>query len=217
MVKINLLGKKATPAPFGLDSVFEKIGFKPEELGELRPGLIRIVVLLVLVYLANFVPTYLQQMKIKDLDAKVQVINDRKAVLQAELNAKKEFRKQMDQLNKEEVELQRQLNAINGLNRDRGLAFRTMDHIVSSVSSKVWITKSTYKNKAVQINGSSWEYFPINDFVKTITEFSQYTNVVFKWIRAEAPLKPVTGVPLSAQKVKNFELEFRVKGTGDTQ
>ena len=217
MVKINLLGKKSAPAPFGLDSVFEKVGFKPDDIAELRPGIIRMAVLAALVYLANFVPTYLQQMQIKDLDARTAVINQRKETLQAELNTKKEFRKQMDQLNKEEVELQRQLNAINGLNRDRGLAFRTMDHIVSSVSSKVWITKSSYKNKMVQINGSSWEYFPINDFVKTITEFSQYTNVLFKWIKAELPPKPVTGVPLSAQKVKNFELEFRVKGAGDTQ
>lgn len=215
MIKINLLGKKVAPAPFGLDSVFEKIGFKPEEFSELKPSLIRFASLLVLLYLANFVPSYLQQMKIQELDEKIKVLTERKEALQADLNAKKEFRKQMDQLNKEEVELQRQLNAINGLNRDRGLAFRTMDHIVTSLSPKVWITKASYKDKSILIDGSSWEYFPINDFVKTITEFSQYTNVSFKWIKAEAPKKPISGIPAVAQKVKNFELEFKVKGAGD--
>lgn len=219
MIRINLLGKKKIAAvPFGLDEKLEKLGISIDDLNELRPAIIRVAVLVTGLYVANFVPAYLHEQKIKELDEKVQKLSVRSAELTRELATKKDIRKQMEQLNKEEVELQRQLNAVNALQRDRAQAFQTLNDVVQQLnkSQKVWIEDLKYdKNKGVTLNGRAWEYFPINDFVKAITESTRYTNVIFKEITAEDVRKPIAGVPEALQKTKKFSLEFGVRDIGE--
>ena len=218
MIKINLLGKKKAAGggvPFGLDEQFQKLGISPAELSEMRPALIRFAVLMLGLYGANYAPTYYHQMQITELDAEIATLTEKAQSLTQELASKKDIRKQMEQLNKEEIELQRQLNAVNALQRDRSLAFRTIDNLIISLPSKVWITTLNYKNRVVSIKGSCWEYFPINDFVKSINESTQYTEVNFKGITTENPASLIPGIPEAMQKIKNFDLEFKVKGSGD--
>ena len=218
MIKINLMGKKQATggAPFGLDERLAALGLSGAELQEMRPHLIRFAIMLVGLYLANFVPTYLQEQKIIQLQAEIDTLDGEANRLRAELVAKRDIRKQMEQLNKEEVELQRQLNAVNSLQKDRGLAFRTIDNLMISMPQKVWIKSFEYKNKVVNLKGSCWEYFPINDFVKVINESTQYADVSFRGITSTTAPDPVKGVPESLQKVKDFEVEFRVKASGET-
>lgn len=219
MIKINLLGKKQTmegKIPFGLDEHMSKLGITPQELQEARPGLIRFVVLVGGLYLANYVPTYFYEKRIAELDAELGQIAQQVQTLNTELASKRDIRKQMEQLNKEEGELQRQLNAVNALQRDRGLAFRTLDNVIVSLPQKVWINSISYKEKTVTVLGSCWEYFPINDFVKAVNESTQYTSVNFKGITTEAAGVLVPGVPEAAQKIKNFDLEFKVKGAEES-
>jgi hypothetical protein len=79
-------------------------------------------------------------------------------------------------------------------------------------TGKVWIDEIQYKDRKVSMTGRSWGYFAVNDFVKSITESTRYTNVLFKEITAEAPrYKVVQGVPEALQKTKKFLLEFTVK------
>ncbi|RZA07991.1 MAG: hypothetical protein EOP11_06175 [Proteobacteria bacterium] len=220
MIKINLLGKKKSAGgglPFGLDEKFEKLGVRGSDLAELRPGIVRLALLIVGLYIGNFVPNYFHQKKIEELDAKIAEITQQTDQLKRELASKKDVRKQMEQLNKEETELQRQLNAVNALQRDRSLAFRTVDNITSSLPQKVWIRKMNYENRRVTVNAACWEYFPITDFVRSINESTQYTSVNFKDIKSESgDGKLVPGVPAASQKIKNFELGFTVKSSGET-
>lgn len=213
MIKINLLGKKKVAAPFGIDEQLAKLGFKAEDFAALQPALIKLGVLLIGLYLADYVPNYLYQEKMKELDTKIQGLNERKNTLNQEMQSKKEITKKMEQLNKEELDIQRQLNAVNGLQRDRSLAFRTLDNIVTALPPKVWVTKLSYDNRKISIAGSSWEYFPINDFIKTINEYTQYTNVNFKGIETEGSGKPLPGIPEAAQRTKKFDVDFLVKGS----
>lgn len=217
MIKINLLGKRKAsgPIPFGLDEKLAKLGIRPEDLLELRPALLRLGVLLAGLYLANYVPNELHRRKIEMLDAQIAEFAQQSSKLTAELATKRDIRKQMDQLNKEEVELQRQLNAVNALQKDRSLAFRTVDNIVVSLPQKVWLTKIEYQDRTMDLDGRCWEYFPINDFVKTINESTQYMNVAFRGIEAEAVQNKVQGVPEAVQKIKAFNVKFSVKGTGE--
>lgn len=219
MIKINLMGKKAASgggAPFGLDERLAQLGVSGADLQEMRPHLIRFAIMLVGLYLANFVPTYLQEQKVAQLQKEIDSLDAEANKLRAELTAKRDIRKQMEQLNKEEVELQRQLNAVSSLQKDRGLAFRTVDNLMISMPQKVWIKSFDYKNKVVNLKGACWEYFPINDFVKVINESTQYADVSFKGITSSNAPEPVKGVPDSLQKVKDFEVEFRVKASGET-
>jgi len=219
MIKVNLLGKKAAASgaiPFGLDEKLAKLGVTPADLEEARPGLARLGVLLAGIYLANAIPFHFHEQKKAELDASLNELNIQSKKLSVELASKKDIRKQMDQLNKEEVELQRQLNAVSALQKDRSLAFRTLDNMIVSLPQKVWFNGLDYKDRLVTVRGGCWEYFPINDFVKAINESTQFTNVNFKGIASEAPQQIVPGVPEAMQKIKNFELEFKVKGTGDS-
>lgn len=219
MIKINLLGKKKinTGLPFGLDDKLEKMGVTGTDLAELRPALVRAAILGFGLYLGNYVPGYYHQKKIDELEAQIQTITQKTQTLQRELATKKDIRKQMDQLNKEEGELQRQLNAVNSLEKDRGLAFHTLDGVVSVMPSKIWMRKFEYTDRRVALTGSSWEYFPITDFVRGVNESTQYTSVVFKDVKTETTSgdKLVAGVPPAVQRVKSFEIDFQVKGTGE--
>jgi len=221
MIKINLLGKKKSEAaglPFGLDQHFEKLGLRGGDIADLRPGLIRLAACLAGLYVANYVPNYFHQKQIEELEVTISGLTQKSGQLKRELNTKKDVRKQMDQLNKEEGELQRQLNAVNALQKDRSLAFRTIDNITTSVPAKVWIKKLIYDERRVTISAACWEYFPITDFVRTVNESTQYTSVIFKDIKAESSgdTRLLPGVPASAQKIKNFEVGFSVKSSGES-
>lgn len=218
MIRINLLGKKkAAAVPFGLDEKLAKVGVSVDDFTELRLPLLRVAVVVVGLYIANYVPTYLHEQKMKELDEKMQKLQARTTELTRELGTKKDIRKQMEQLNKEEVELQRQLNAVNALQRDRANAFTTLNDVVINLNKtqKVWIEDLKYDKTKVNLNGRAWEFFPINDFVKAITESTRYYNVLFKEITAEDAKKPVPGVPEALQKTKKFSLEFNVRDQGE--
>jgi Tfp pilus assembly protein PilN len=215
MIHINLLGKKkATKVPFELEEKLEKLGLSVNDLKNLRPSIFRVVFLAAGLYLANSLPEYLRKEKLQRLDAELQKLTAQSGQLQKELVSKKDIRKQMEQLNKEEGELQRQLNAVSALQQGRSLAFSTLNDVVSQLekSKKVWLEDLKYEGKRIILNGKSWEYFPINDFVKSITESTRYSTVLFKEITTEASgQRIIPGVPEGTQKIKKFALEFNVK------
>jgi Tfp pilus assembly protein PilN len=215
MIRINLLGKKKSVAiPFGLEEKFALVGISVTDLRELRPSIVRILFLIMGLYFANYVPTYLHEEKIKQLDVELAKHTAHSAELMRELVSKKDVRKQMEQLNKEEVELNRQLNAVNALREGRSLAFNALNDLALQIQKvgKVWIDDVDYKGHHISLTGRSWEYFAVNEFVKGITESTRYLNVQFKEVSAESPkFKLVQGVPEALQKTKKFTLEFGVK------
>jgi Tfp pilus assembly protein PilN len=218
MIRINLLGKKKLAAvPFGLDEKLAKLGVNVDELQDLRPAAARVLFVAVGLYVANFVPTYLHEEKVRQLDAQFSQLSAKTSELQKELAAKKDIRKQKDQLDREEAELNRQLNAVESLKRGRSLAFGTLNDVVMQMlkSDKVWLEDIRYENHKITLTGRSWEYFAVNDFVKAVTESTRYSNVLFKEISAEPPKnKPIPGVPEALQKTKRFSLEFNVREEG---
>src|SRR5687768_5665852 len=119
MIKINLLGKKkvAGKIPFGLDAQIERLGITTNDLQEMRPHLGRLAALILGLYLANFIPTYFHQEKVRALDAKLSELTKKSQSLIKELASKKEMRQKMEELNKGESELQRQLAAITALQK----------------------------------------------------------------------------------------------------
>jgi len=218
MIRINLLGKKQAAAgsiPFGLDEKFAQLGITPSDLQELRPGLIRLAIIIVGLYLAEAIPVGMHERKVQELDGKLNVLTEQAKKLSQELATKRDIRKQMEQLNREEAELQRQLNAIGALQKNRNMAFRTLDSMVVSLPKNVWLTSFEYKSQTISLRGSCWEYFPINDLVKVINDSTQYSSVKFGGITTEAPEGGfMPGIPEAVQKKKNFSLEFQVLDAG---
>lgn len=218
MIKINLLGrakKLQGRVPFGLDTHLEKVGIRFEEVEALKPKLIMFASLLTLAYAAYFIPNYLHQEKMAELDRQMSSLESRLGELRKELASKKEIRKNMEQLSKEEGEMQRQLNAVNALKKDRSLAFRSLNDLAVSLPQKVWFSMISYKERLISLTGKSWEYFPINDFVKYLNNSALYHSVLFKGVTTEDPQQKIPGIPDSKQKIKNFIVEFKVKGSAD--
>ena len=100
MIKINLLGKKKVQAPFGLDPVMAKLGITTDDILALRPGLIKLMVVGALLYAGDYIPSYILEQKAHELEEKTKIVADKNSKLQGELNAKKEIRKLMEQLQK---------------------------------------------------------------------------------------------------------------------
>ena len=168
LIKINLLGKKQTPAPSGLDVLLEKAGIKMDDLVALKMPLLKAGIMALGFYLAEYIPNAIQEQMIQELDVKLNAITQKTDALQKEVNAKREIRRQMEQLTKEENELNRQLNIISNLSRSRALAFKILDNITLMLPQKVWINRLEYTDGKLLVDGSSWEYFPVNDFVKSL-------------------------------------------------
>jgi Tfp pilus assembly protein PilN len=216
MIRINLLGKKkATQVPFGLGEKLEKLGVNTGDLQELRPAIVRVTTIAVGLYIGNFVPGYLHDERLATLDAELSKLTSKSSELQKELGTKKDIRKQMEQLNKEEVELNRQLNAVTALQQGRSLAFNTLNDIMVQLgkTGKIWIDDIKYEKRTITLTGRSWEYFAVNDFVKAVTESTKFYDVLFREIVAEQSprYKGVAGIPEAMQKTKRFALEFKVK------
>lgn len=218
MIRINLLGKKkASQVPFGLEEKLEKIGIKYDDLYEMRWALLRVAIVGIGLYLGNHIPTQLHDEKSARLDQETTKLAESEKELQKQLLEKKDVRKQMDMLNKEEVELQRQLNAVGALQKGRGLAFNTLDDLMIQLGSpkKVWLEDLKFENKKISFSGRAWEWFPINDLVKSITESTRYSNVVWKDMTVEASkyssLNGLSGVSEGTAKIKRFNLEYTVK------
>ena len=211
LIKINLLGKKKVSAPFGIDKLLEKSGIKLEDLSALKIPLLRVAVIVIGVYLAGYIPETIQERELAELDQKLSVVTKKADALQKEVTAKKEIRRQMDQLTKEENELTRQLNIISSLSKNRSNAFNTFDTLTSLIPAKVWVNRLDYMAGKISMEGASWEYFPINDFMKALNESLFFQDVNLKGIAAEATGKPIPGVPAVLQKIKSFELNMSVK------
>ena len=218
MIKINLLGKKKASAqvPFQLDERLAKLGVSTDQIMELRPQLVKLALLLVGVYAAGEIPAQIMAEKVRKLDQQIEQLGKTAQGLEKELASKKDLRRQMEDLNKGELELQRQLNAIVSLQKDRGLAFRTVDSLVNLLPGKVWVNEMSFNHRQMRITGSCWEYFPINDFVKSVSESSQFKDVIFRGIQTEPSKMKVPGIAEHMQRIKNFEMEFTVKGAEDT-
>ncbi|MGK4422243.1 hypothetical protein ACSLVQ_28750, partial [Klebsiella pneumoniae] len=87
-----LLGrKKVAKVPFGLDEKLERLGINATDLQELRPGAIRIVVIATALYAANYIPGYLHDEKVKQLDADMATLQQKSGELQWELATKKDI------------------------------------------------------------------------------------------------------------------------------
>jgi len=212
IIKINLLGKKKRKLPFGIDELLEKTGIKLDDLVSLKIPALKIAIILLGLYLADFVPNYILETQIAELDVKLSALTQKTDALQKELSAKREIRKQMEQLTKEESELQRQLNIISSLSKNRSNAFKTLDTLGLVLPPKVWINRIEYIDNKLQLDGESWEYFPINDFVKILNETVQFQAVTLRRITAAQQVdKPISGIPLAAQKIKNFQIEMLLR------
>jgi len=211
MIKVNLLGKKKKTLPFGIDKALEKAGVSEAQLEELKPALPKIGVILVGLYLANFIPNYFYEQRMAELQARQAQVSKTVGDLRKEIGSLKKVRQEMERLQKEEAEVDAQLSAIEGLSRGRERAFNVLNSIVEVLPQKVWLDRLDYRASSMSLAGSSWEFFPINDFVRSLTENTKFEAVTLRSIRAQPVANIEPGIPTADQKTKEFQIEMLVR------
>ena len=212
MIKINLLGKKKKPAPFGLDKALERAGINEAQIEELKPSLPKLLVIVAVLYLAYFIPNYFLEEKVTELRAQQDVVGNKLTGIKAELASLKKVREAMDKLTKDEADIEAQLSTIEGLSNGRGAAFQALNSIIQILPDKVWFDRINYNSGAISLTGGSWEYFAINDFVRSLTENTKFEAVTLRNIRAEPPGALQPGIPAADQKTKNFQIDMLLQG-----
>lgn len=211
-IKINLLGKKKQPAPFGLDKLIDKLGGGKFDFHQFKPTLMKLTALLVAYYAAQAIPDFFYGQKLREQEAKLQTLNAQAAVLQKELTSKKEIRKQMEQLIKEEVELRRQLDVISNLSKDRILPFKIVSTVAELIPNNVWLDKLEFRGSTVSLDGLAWEYGAVNSYLRALSENSYFQALTLRSIQAdEIQGKPIPGVPVDIQKLKHFMAEMAIR------
>lgn len=215
MININLLGKKKAQAIPGLDKIFEKIGIKGIDPEFARQAGMKIAALAIGLYVGFFVPNYLYELERDELRARLDGMNEQIKTLQKQYDAKKDIRKQMEELTKQETEAKRRLDIIMKIARDREVAFRTFENFTNLLPQKVWLNRVEFNNLSLTLEGSAWEYPSVNEFIKSLSESAYFDAVTLRTVAADASSAlNLPGVSASVQKQKNFNVEMLLKGQG---
>ncbi len=217
MLRVNLLGKKKKQVPFGLDKLLEKAGITSGQLEELRPTGKILAVLLVGMYVIGAVPDYWLEMKVEELQARLNEVSARAETFRKELGNLKGVRQKMEALQKEEAEVDKQLTTIQALSLNRDLAFRSLNSVLELMPTNAWVEVLKYKDRVFTVDGAAWEYFTVNDFVRALSENTRFSAVTLRGIKADATKdRPIAGIPVADQKTKSFQLEFMVNNVSQT-
>lgn len=217
MLRVNLLGKKKKQVPFGLDKLLEKAGITSGQLEELRPAGKILAVLLVGMYVCGAAPEYWLEMKVEELQGRLNEVSARAETFRKELGNLKGVRQKMEALQKEEAEVDKQLTTIQALSLNRDLAFQSLNSVLELMPANAWVEGLKYRDRVFTIDGAAWEYFTVNDFVRALSENTRFSAVTLRGIKADATKdRPIAGIPVADQKTKSFQLEFVVNNVAET-
>lgn len=215
MIKINLLDKKANVSG-PLAKVLEALNLTdvtPEEWATYRGFALKVLVFIIGIYVADFVPAKIREQKIAELDQTLQQLQSENQSLTQELRAKQAIRSEMEKINAAEAEIRGRLNVISSLDADRYRAFKVMDTLSLLIPDRVWISRLAFTSKTLDVNGASWEFLPINDFVTLLKQSGVFDNVRLKQINTvQSPRGIVPGVALSLQTQKQYEINMDIRG-----
>jgi Tfp pilus assembly protein PilN len=212
MIRINLLGKKKLKGPLGIDvdDLLGKLGYKGKaaDLLEYKGQAAKILALVVILYLLNIVPQMWLERELAKSDVQFKTLDEQLTAFQKELEGKKTIRAQMNKLQTEEGEIKRQLDIISSLAGNRSQVFRTVERLSALLPEKAWLDVLDLTEANVRLSGSAWDYTNINDFVRSLTENVQFSNIQLQAIASLDNPNPVSGVSKHLQKIKNFTVEF---------
>jgi Tfp pilus assembly protein PilN len=83
-------------------------------------------------------------------------------------------------IEKEKKEIERRINAIEGLKEGRALAARTLHDMSNVIKERIWLRTFKKTDNVFEIEGRSMENESISDFVETISKIPYLKNVELK-------------------------------------
>jgi Tfp pilus assembly protein PilN len=174
MIRINLSGKKKATGTVNVAVDQVKSFFKSDP--RYRGQAIKVVVLVSAFYLITLLPSLWLENELAKIDADFKVLENQSTELQKEADSKKKIVAQMKKLSEEEVEVKRQLQIIGSLASNRSLVFQAIERVGILLPEQAWIDHLDLVEDAIKLNGAAWEYSNVNDFVRGLTENTQFNE-----------------------------------------
>lgn len=119
------------------------------------------------------------------VDAQIEKAQQDLAAVQKQLAASKQLEELQKQLQGDETMLKAKLETINKLLSDRALSFKVVKSVSTLMPSEIWIRNMSVKEKAVNFGGGAIDYNNVADFIKTLMESGDFTEVKPKFQKQE--------------------------------
>ncbi len=214
MLRINLLQMKSKWIASGvLAEVLGPLGLtevSTEELAKLRVILLKTICIVVGIYLGAAIPAHFLQKEIDEVNVEIAKMNTQLEKLRLELKAKQSIREEMKAMAEKEEEIKRKIKIISKLKQERYSAFRVMDTVSLLIPKEVWIKNADFSGAKLKLQGESWEFIPINEFVSGLKQSQVFTDVKLVAVNSKLASNQIEGIPKSLQKIKSFEVQITI-------
>ena len=165
-----------------------------------------VVLAIVLSYVPDFLiyPTW--EGEINQQNERLTVVNQEKSKLSAEVEALKDFDKQIEALNKQEEKLKAKLEVVKSILSKRQNPWEVFVYVAQNIPSELWLTSLVFENKKLVFKGLSVDYTPQGVFLENIKK-SVFFDKNVNYSKAEA-----TALPQGQKNLAPFEISTLVIG-----
>lgn len=199
MIKVNLL-KDAGNKKLTESTIFDsKIKNSFTSVVVENNALVKRIFFLVMPFIAVFIYTWFIE---SGLQSNIDNLNTQVAAVDAQMQSLKAELDTVERLKKEKNKLLSEVDAIKSLSRKRYAYVKVLDSLQSLIPEKAWITKLSFKDKMISIDGRATEDSVISYFMQNLEESAYFSNVT--WVNSSEVNEP-QGL------VKSFSIRFNLE------
>lgn len=185
MIKINLALRKQ---PVGGTTAGKTGSFGAMDLSSLKSikfdaaalksfPLQKLVLPVIVAVLANFTLQGHKESEVKAVQSEIDAVSAEKPKLQAEANKLKQYEDLKKSLEGDEFTIRTKIDTIRKLIADRSTPPKILLALASTVTEEVWISGFKVQDGSVLLQGYSYGFGPISDFMKNLSESAYFTDL----------------------------------------
>lgn len=166
-----------------------------------------VLIAIVLFYIPDFTiyPTWDEE--VKEETAKLEVLTTQKTKLSRDVDALKDFDKQIEALNKQEEKLRAKLEVVKSILNKRENPWEVLVYIAKNIPAELWLTSVQYEKRRLVFKGLSVDYTPQGVFLENIKK-SVFFDKNVTYSKAEG-----AAVPEGQKNLAPFEISANLAGT----
>ncbi len=176
MIKVNLVKSIPVGSSPSAASLVEG-GDGPIEIGSQeiqKQGAIRLLIILLFPLGLYFY----ESQNVPDLRRQVQKRNSEIQVLQTKNNNAKGAVEEILKFNEDKEKLQRQVDTLESLQKDRDLEVKILDNIQKDIPEKVWLEKIEFKDADLKIWGMAVTDSDVSAFIDSLSKIYTIQSVI---------------------------------------
>lgn len=169
---------------------------------------VKFVLLAILIYYSPGWFIYPQwEAEIETEAKKLEVLTQERTKLASEVDALKDFDKQIEALNKQEEKLKAKLEVVKGILSKRQNPWEVLVYVAQNIPTELWLTSLQYEGKRIVFKGLSMDYTPQGVFLENIKK-SVFFDKNVSYSKSET-----TAVPQGQKNLAPFEISAQIMGS----